>query len=436
MSPKTLHEPSSGTRRAYLSEEDALLVGVAAGLAEHLRMHVRWVRLAFIVLTFLNGFGLILYAGLWMMLPSRPAADEAPGLAAARRQGRRLRSLQMLADRGPMVAVGSIVLGLLALVAVLTGHGLTTLPGLIAVGGVGLLWWQLEEGRSESAPRTLRGALSSARVLGGVALLVLAITSFIVLEIGVSSWSSALTVSVAALLGLGALALIVGPWLRRLSNDLSDERAERARADERADVAAHLHDSVLQTLALIQKSAGDPQAVARLARAQERDLRTWLFSSPATADANFAASLRSACAEVEDSVGVRVEVVTVGDTACDDAIRATVQAAREAVFNAATHSGADRVDVYAEVGNQVEIFVRDRGRGFDLSEVASDRHGVRESIQARMQRHGGVAVVTSEIGNGTEVRLAMPLTEVEQAPRLPDSGATLPIGQASNGESS
>lgn len=403
-------EPTQRLRRAFRSEEDALLVGVAAGLAEHLRVQVRWVRLAFIVLTFFNGFGLALYAGLWMMLPVRPSVEEAPGLAAARRQGRRLRSLQMLADRGPIVAVGTLVLGLLVLFAILTGHGLTTLPGLIALAGVGLLWWQLEDGRSGTGPRSFQGALSSARVIGGIALLVLAITSFVVVEIGFSSWSSVLTVSMAALLGLGALALIVGPWLRRLSNDLSDERAERARADERADVAAHLHDSVLQTLALIQKSAHDPQAVARLARAQERDLRTWLFSKPAGDDASVVAALRAASAEVEDGVGVPVELVTVGDGPCDDATRVVVQAAREAIFNAATHSGAGRVDVYAEVGSrQIEVFVRDRGRGFDPSTMAEDRHGVRESIVARMQRHGGTAVVNSEPGVGTEIRLLMPL---------------------------
>lgn len=408
MGPMTM-PTNPPVRRAFRSPDDALLVGVAAGLAEHLRLQVRWVRFAFVVLTFLNGFGLALYAGLWAMLPVRPDGDEAPGLAAARRQGRRVKSLQMLADRGPMVAIGALVVGLLVLLAVLTGHGVTSLPGLVALAGVGLLWWQLDEQRDGAQPHGFRTALSSARVIGGVALLVLAITSFVVLEVGFSSWSSVLTVGLAALLGLAALALIVGPWLRRLSNDLSDERAERARADERADVAAHLHDSVLQTLALIQKSANDPQAVARLARAQERDLRSWLFTQPTADDGTAGAALRAACAEVEDSAGVPVEVVTVGDCATNEALRALVQAAREAVFNAVTHSGAARVDVYMEVDDaRVEVFVRDRGRGFDLADVAADRHGVRESIEARMQRHGGVGEVTTELGIGTQVRLRMP----------------------------
>lgn len=404
--------PAPAVRRAFRSPEDGLLVGVAAGLAQHLRVSVRGVRIAFLVLSLANGFGIVLYAGLWMMLPVSADAAEAPGLAAARRQGRRVRSLQQFVDRGPMVAVGAVVLGLLVFIALFTGHGLTTLPGLIALGGVGLLWWQLEDTRAdaESESTSFRGALSSARVVGGVALLVLAITAFVVLEVGFSSWTSVLTVGLAALLGLGALGLIVGPWLRRLSNDLSDERAERARADERADVAAHLHDSVLQTLALIQKSAADPQAVMRLARAQERDLRTWLFSSPTSDEASLVPALRSACAEVEDSAGVPVEVVTVGDAPNSDRIRALVQAAREAVFNAATHSGADRVDVYVEADDsRAEIFVRDRGRGFDPALIAEDRHGVRDSIVARMERHGGTAEVSSARGSGAEVHLAMPL---------------------------
>lgn len=401
-------------RRAFRSPDDALLAGVAAGLAQHFRVHVRWVRLAFIVGTFLNGFGLIVYGGLWMMLPVQPDPPEAPGLAAARRlgrSGRQLRSLQVLVDRGPMVAVGAIVVGLMALLGIATGRGLTTLPGVIALAGVGLLWWQLGQ-RRDGGQQPGRGLVSSVRVIGGIALLVLAITLFVVVEVGSSSWASVLTVALAALLGLGALALIVGPWLRQLSNDLSDERAERARADERADVAAHLHDSVLQTLALIQKSADDPATVARLARAQERDLRTWLFREPLAEQGSVAAVLRAVCAEIEDGLGVPVEVVTVGDCQNGDAVQALVQAAREAVFNAATHSGAERVDVYVEVGEeQIEVFVRDRGCGFDLSTVGPDRHGVRDSIVARVQRHGGEARVNSTIGEGTEVRLCLPLHE-------------------------
>jgi len=167
---------------------------------------------------------------------------------------------------------------------------------------------------------------------------------------------------------------------------------------------------VLRTLALIQKPANDPQAVMRLARAQERDLRTWLFAKPAPDEGSAISALRLVCAEVEDSVGVPVEVVTVGDGPMSDQVRALVQAVREAVFNAASHSGAPRVDVYAEVTDrEVDVFVRDRGRGFEPSSVAEDRHGVRDSIVARVQRHGGTAQVTSSPGTGTEVQITMPL---------------------------
>lgn len=172
-------------------------------------------------------------------------------------------------------------------------------------------------------------------------------------------------------------------------------------------MAAHLHDSVLQTLALIQKQAGDPRAVVTLARRQERDLRGWLYGDQTGDATSFAAALRRVGVEVEDAHGVPVEVVTVGDIELDDARRAVVQAAREAAVNAAKHSEADAVDIFAEVeGHHVEVFVRDRGNGFDLGSIPEDRLGVRRSIIARMERHGGTAVIRSAPGEGTEVRLS------------------------------
>jgi signal transduction histidine kinase len=202
---------------------------------------------------------------------------------------------------------------------------------------------------------------------------------------------------------------MAGPWLLRLSSDLSEEREARVRSEERADVAAHLHDSVLQTLALIQRSAGDPTTVSRLARAQERDLRSWLFDSAGDGPATLAAALRAAAAEVEDAHGVPVEVVCVGDAPVAESDRPLVLAAREAMNNAAKHSGASTVDVYAEAtASGVEIFVRDRGVGFDPDRMADDRHGVRSSIIGRMERHGGSASVRSVPGEGTEVRLSLP----------------------------
>ena len=181
-------------------------------------------------------------------------------------------------------------------------------------------------------------------------------------------------------------------------------------------MAAHLHDSVLQTLALIQKNAHDATTVARLARSQERDLRTWLFSDDAPDTATLAGALKEMAAEVEAVHPVLVDVVTVGDCPLGEAVRPIALATREAVVNAAKHAGVPRVDVYAEVApGGVDVFVRDRGAGFDPEGVAADRHGVRSSILDRMHRHGGRAEVRSTPGEGTEVRLHMPL-EQEEAP--------------------
>ncbi len=199
---------------------------------------------------------------------------------------------------------------------------------------------------------------------------------------------------------------MIGPWVYRLASDLSDERAERVRTQERADVAAHLHDSVLQTLALIQKNADDGPAVARLARAQERDLRAWLYAGESADERTIASALRGVAARVEDEYAVSVDVVAVGDDELDERLQPIVRAAGEAVTNAAKHAGTGRVDVYAEVTPAaVDVFVRDRGRGFDPAAVPADRYGVRHSIVDRMQRHGGTAEVRSAPGEGTEVRL-------------------------------
>jgi signal transduction histidine kinase len=224
-------------------------------------------------------------------------------------------------------------------------------------------------------------------------------------------------VLLAGALGVGGLALTVGPWLFRLAGDLSEERAARVRSQERADMAAHLHDSVLQTLTLIQKQADDPRTVARLARAQERDLRAWLYEEHDRTETSLAAALRAAAAEVEDAHGVAVEVVTVGDVSAGERSRPLELAAREAMVNAAKHSGTAKVAVFAEVaGGVAEVFVRDRGSGFALAEVPEDRLGVRHSIVDRMRRHGGSAEIVSAPGEGTEVRLRMTgLTEGTQA---------------------
>lgn len=206
-----------------------------------------------------------------------------------------------------------------------------------------------------------------------------------------------------------AFTAVTGPWFLRLARSLSFERAARIREQERAELAAHLHDSVLQTLALIQARSSDAAAVATLARRQERELRRWLFERPnGRVGESVKSTLELAAAEVEELHGVPIETVIVGDGPLDSRRDALVQAAREAMTNAAKFARSERVDLYAEVDPmRVEVFVRDRGVGFDPGSIPPDRRGVRDSILGRMQRFGGHAAVHSEAGAGTEVELVM-----------------------------
>jgi signal transduction histidine kinase len=205
---------------------------------------------------------------------------------------------------------------------------------------------------------------------------------------------------------LVGLALILAPFWWRLGRNLAAERAERIRSQERAELAAHLHDSVLQTLALVQKRSGDPREVAALARRQERELRSWLNGEPRT-DGGLAAALQATAVDVEETHGVPIDVVAVGDVPLDEDNRALVAAAREAMVNAAKFAGGT-VAVYTEVADErVQVFVHDRGPGFDPDAVPDDRRGVRESIVGRMERHGGRAAIRSTAGVGTEVELTL-----------------------------
>ncbi|GAB2754743.1 ATP-binding protein [Nocardioides pakistanensis] len=422
MTSNAVHrEPVSPARRAARRTDGRVLGGVAAGLADHLGVDVTLVRVAFLATALLGGFGLAMYAGLWMILPSDARFENAaPGLEAATRQGKRPGRTSRLEDGGWLVALSAVALGVVVLVQTFLGNGLVFWPVLLGVVGLAVLWRQADEaqrerwvdstGRIDPVRAVLGrgGPASYARLLAGVSLLVAALMLF-----AAQSGQAAVArdVLVAGVLGMLGLALTVGPWLFRLAGDLSEERAARVRSQERADVAAHLHDSVLQTLALIQKHAEDGKTVSRLARAQERDLRAWLYGDEAAAGTSVAGALRSAAAEVEDAHGVPVEVVTVGDTELGPDVTPVVLAAREAMVNAAKHAGADKIYVYAESGAaRVEVFVRDRGRGFDTEQVPEDRLGVRRSIIDRMERHGGTATVRSTPGDGTEVRLAMPLS--------------------------
>jgi signal transduction histidine kinase len=196
------------------------------------------------------------------------------------------------------------------------------------------------------------------------------------------------------------------------------ERQARALAEERAQMAAHVHDSVLQTLALIQRSPDDPQTVVRLARAQERELRAWLFEGrPPGAISEDATMLGQGIGllqrHVEADHGIKVQVVVVGDCPLTDALRALLDAAKEATVNAAKWSGADQVSVFAEVeADTVTVFVRDRGQGFDPTDVPDDRQGIAQSIRARVTRYGGTVDIRSAPGEGAEVALSMPRREL------------------------
>jgi len=399
--------PGRDVRRAYRPADERIVAGVSAGLAEHLRLPVVWVRVAFVVTTLINGAGLLAYLLLWWFLPLQAPAD-SPGLASARRRGLRTGA------RGPSrlevvqsAAIAAIGLGVLALMA-MSGGWLSgwMLPLLLVVTGIALVWRLFDDATWGAWLRQTQGPAFLVRLLIGVVLIGLGALYVLTVSRG---WSAALDFGAALAVAVVGLSLILGPWILGLWTDLGAERRERIRSQERADVAAHLHDSVLQTLALLQKNADDPATVATLARRQERELRDWLYGRQ-DESATFATGLRDLAAEVEANHRVPVEVVTVGDAPLDDALRALLAATGEAVVNAAKHSGADRVDVYAEqLGGSVEVFVRDRGTGFDTSDIPEDRLGVRNSIVGRVERHGGTARLRSS-DDGTEVALIMPVT--------------------------
>ncbi|MFJ9519078.1 PspC domain-containing protein [Kitasatospora sp. NPDC101801] len=443
-------------RRLYRSPHGRMLGGVAHGLSLHLGLPVTWVRVAFVLLFFAQGIGVLLYAAFWFVVPigiGQPApgggprwayvnggfvpADAVVGGAELRKgRPRRVGRLRELLQRtfhgetavagelgtdarptrgglGQLLALLLLVVGIMALLSAL--HIQTAKPyvwPLLTIGvGVALVWrqaddsrWQrwfgLEEGTKRRAAYTRVGA--------GVLLVVAGTVGFLIIQGGDSTVSAVIEAALAVLAGV---LVLVGPYALRLWQDLGTERTARIRAQERAEIAAHVHDSVLHTLTLIQRNADDAKEVLRLARAQERELRLWLYRPEAAAEAapdTLAERIRSVVAEVEDLHGVAVELVCVGDCPMDDRIAAQIQAAREATVNAAKYGGGGPVQVYAEVeGRTVSVFVRDHGPGFDPDSVPEDRMGVRESIIGRMKRNGGTARVRPAPDGGTEVELEM-----------------------------
>ncbi|RGE19480.1 ATP-binding protein [Leucobacter sp. wl10] len=445
--------------------DDRVIAGVCGGLAAHLGVPVGPVRVGMLVMTLLGGFGGLLYLWLWGTVPgagdvegivplrralTRPAERPSPAGAAAppvpaaaisprapvsseptaaapdprpAGAGPREPGLPESAPpaRGPAVPrrrwpVAELLLGACLLV---TGAGLVLerlgvqlelellLPALAVLAGVGLAWWQI-------ADRDRPDRHQLPRVLAALALVAVGVLMFFVTAREPSAW----TVIAAAVSVLAGVALAVAPWLLRVNRELMAERAARAREAERSDIAAHLHDSVLQTLALIQQRSEPGSDIARLARGQERELREWLFrgadGGAAPARAAVDAELRAHAQTLEAHHPVRFEIVAVGVGAGLLAPDALVAAAREAMLNAARHAGGE-VTVYLEATrDRIAVDVTDRGLGLDLDDLPEGRMGVRESILGRMERAGGTArIVRGPGGSGTSVRLSIPRENVD-----------------------
>ncbi len=389
-----------------------VIAGVASGIAEHLQMPVSWFRMAFVLLSFMfeGLLGVLLYGVLWVLVPAGEH-DEAPGLAGASRARMRPQRVAQRVDAGVVFSAGVLIMGLMWGVSGQVPYGGTlSWPLLLAGVGVVLIWVQADgrawRGGSAGERPASRGKTiaSVARLIGGLILVGLGTSWLLASQFGWSGLQPAVAAAAALLAGL---TVVAAPWLLRIWSRVRTADRERLRAEARADMAAHLHDSVLQTLALIQRQADDPVAVASLARRQERELRTWLYGEETRAQ-TLKGALEQLRADVEERFPIAVEVICVGDMDLDEAATALMQATGEAVTNAAKHSGASRVDVFAEVDpEQVEVFIRDRGCGFDEATIRQDRMGVKESIRARMERHGGTARIRTAPGEGTEVRLEL-----------------------------
>ena len=389
-----------------------VIAGVASGIAEHLQMPVSWFRMAFVLLSFMfeGLLGVLLYGVLWVLVPAGEQ-DEAPGLAGASRARMRPQRVAQRVDAGVSFSAGVLIMGLMSGVSGQVPYGGTlSWPLLLAGVGVVLIWVQADgrawRGGSAGERPASRGKTiaSVARLIGGLILVGLGTSWLLASQFGWSGLQPAVAAAAALLAGL---TVVAAPWLLRIWSRVRTADRERLRAEARADMAAHLHDSVLQTLALIQRQADDPVAVASLARRQERELRTWLYGEETRAQ-TLKGALEQLRADVEERFPIAVEVICVGDMDLDEAATALMQATGEAVTNAAKHSGASRVDVFAEVDpEQVEVFIRDRGCGFDEATIRQDRMGVKESIRARMERHGGTARIRTAPGEGTEVRLEL-----------------------------
>ncbi|WP_125615345.1 ATP-binding protein [Specibacter cremeus] len=420
--------------------QDRIIAGVCAGLAAHLGLGVAVVRGLMVAAGFLFGAGVLFYAWLWLFVPMegeagaaslasdggprlrlfRPAPVAVPGVAVPGSRdvpGSPAGSVV----RAPRRGVGEVLVGaglLLVAGAIMSqSFGLnlpfgTIVPLAVIAGGAFLAWMQLDQTRRTGLLNAAKADTPMAllRLFGGLALVVAGV---LVVVNGTGSWNLLWPSVLASLAVLAGVGLVLAPWVLKFWREFQAERAGRIRETERAEIAAHLHDSVLQTLALIQRRAANPQDVTRLARAQERELREWIYQDAGRNAGKLVARIKEVCAEVEDLYGQAVDVVAVGDADLADKGQALVQAVREAVLNGVRHGGT-AVSVYVEAGpGGVDVFVKDRGPGFDAAVVPADRLGVRESVIGRMRRFGGLAEIISS-PDGTEVRLHLPATDDDE----------------------
>lgn len=413
---------ASLARVPFRRSPDRLVGGVCAGAAERLGVDPLVIRLAMLLFAFTPVVGILGYVGAWWLLPLDRRPPTTPTVERAE-------WLQALQRDDPRTLIGAACLGLGGTYLIRTidvvGGDVGLLAATLIALGIGVAWVRTDPaerdrlrsvvGRASGSPGTmLRGGPGSiSRLAFG---LVLVVAGGIALVAGIGGVSGAGAVFLAAVVSAGGLGLLIGPWAVGILRVAGEERRQRIRSEERAELAAQLHDSVLQTLVLIQRSAGSgrPTEAVALARRQERELRSWLYGDGGRiggAATTLAAALEAVASEVEGDHGIDVELVTVGDRPLDEAGWALVAAAREAMVNAAKHAGVTSVDCYAEAdagGGGVRVYVRDRGAGFDPAAVADDRRGIAESITARLARAGGKATVSSEVGVGTEVALEVP----------------------------
>ena len=416
------------------SAEGRLAGGVAAGIASKTGLNVTMIRAAFVITALISGFGLAVYVLAWLFLPAvgQPANIASKAITD-------LRGLALAAATASMLVVVLVIFSILS-IGLLSSF---SWPIVLAVAGLVLIWRNADADEQAVMRHLAQPLLEVGEADGRSRLGLRLVLACVMLIVGLGTLLSEhhaaalLRPLAGAVLVIGAVLVLLGPWWLRVARALMVERQARVRAEERADIAARVHDSVLQTLALIQRRADNSQQVIQLARAQERELRSWLFDgrAPGSMDglaATFAGGIRLIQQDVEAQHGVAVEAVTVGDCEIADDLSALLAAAREATVNAAKWSGAQVVSLFAEVEPaEVSVFVRDRGRGFDPETVPGDRKGLAESVRARMTRRGGSATIKSVLGEGTEVVLTMRRAAAAHEPgQTPGQAPSKAPGQA------